>query len=158
MTNASPELSNVGGCLAERVLQAIQRSALLAQVALHIIVRGVVEFILGGSKASNALLYVGALRCRVLLQGFKSCALVAEHALQFCDTGVGTICIAVELVLQFSLPDEALLKVAGVPLQLCKRGVQVAELQCHVALVDRECVHTVLQAVHSREEVCNSRL
>ena len=36
MANAAPELSNVGGCLAERVLQAIQCGALLPEVALHV--------------------------------------------------------------------------------------------------------------------------
>ena len=94
----------------------------------------------------------------MLLQGFKCRALVAEHALQFCDPGAGIVCVAIEFVLHFSLPDEALLKVAGASLQLCKGGVQVAELQCHVALVDGECVYTILQAVNCRKEVCNGRL
>ena len=66
---------------------------------------------------------------------------------------MGTVCIAVELILHFSLPNEALLKVACVPLQLRKGSVQVAELQRHVALVNGECVYTVLQAVNSCEEV-----
>ena len=104
------------------------------------------------------MLKVAALPCRVLLQSFKCSALVAEHALQFCDPGVGTVCVAVELILHFSLPDKALLKVAGVPLQLCKGSVQVAKLQCHVALVGGECVDTFLQAMNCRKEVCDGGL
>ena len=34
--DAAPELSDVSGCLAERVLQAVQCNALLMNVALHV--------------------------------------------------------------------------------------------------------------------------
>ena len=92
------------------------------------IARGVVKLVLNCSKSSNALLQVGALSCGVLLQSFKCCALVAKQALQFCHAGVCTVCVAIKLVLQLSLPDKTLLEVAGVALQLCKRGAQVAQV------------------------------
>ena len=109
-------------------------------------------------QASNALLHVAVLPCRALLQGFERRALVAKHALQFCDPCVGTICVAVEFVLHFSLPDKALLKVACVLLQLCERGVQSAKLQCHVALVDSQGVNTIFQAVHCSKQICDGWL
>ena len=67
--NTAPEWSNVAGCLAERLLQTIQCGALLPEVALHVrnafmcVVRGVVKLVLGGPKASNALLDVAVLPC-----------------------------------------------------------------------------------------------
>ena len=90
VADAAPELSDVGGCLAERVLQAVQCNALLTNGALDIrnpltrVARGVIELVLRNPQVSEALIQVAAVSGEVVLQGLKRRGLTAHGAFEIC--------------------------------------------------------------------------
>ena len=86
----------------------------------------VVNLVLRGAESRDAQVQVGVAALDVILQCLQRCALAAEHALQVGDSAVCVVCVAVELVLELSLSDKALLKAASDALQFCERSVKVA--------------------------------